>query len=392
MWAGLFWSRALLSVSTALYLAYALFVSGKEGWEEVKRSWWLKGMVLLFLLPLISGFWSEDKQEWLKIIVDKLPFLFFPFTVPAFRGLFKGWSGKLVFVLGGFVVLSILYSIRMLLSITDISSVYLKAKVAPVWMMGDHVRYSLLLLISLAWIIQVCIIDDSMRRFRWAGLLIVVCIAVFIHILSTKTGLFGFYLMTILFIVHQFKGRKRTFITASVCLLPVIAWFLIPSFQSKLRLVIWDFQHYSRGGYVEGLSDTPRVLSWQGGLDIWKKHFITGVGSGDVGSTIVEWYSDHAPYLKAYEQLLPSNEFLIYACSGGVLSALFVLVFLMLPFIQKKGRSFLWTSFHLLFLMISLYEISWETQFGVFLYSFFGVLFFTMSSPYHRSSISSKAK
>lgn len=388
MWAGLFWSRAILSISTALFLFYALYISGKKGVQEFQRSIWLRGMFLIFLIPFISGLWSADKKTWLEMVVDKLPLLFFPFIVPAFTILIEK-SKTLLMILISFILISILYSIGMYWSAPNMNDLYLKAKVLKVLMSGDHVRYSLLLLIALIWIIHQYFM---VAADRWKGILFVSIIGVFLHVLAAKTGLVGFYLLIFLLILYKAKGVNRIGGLIGLSSFPLVAWFLFPSFQNRLKFVLWDFQHYSRGGYVEGLSDTPRIFSFRGGYDIAKENLFTGVGAGDVKSNMVQWYTSHASFIKGYEQLLPSNELLFYTCIAGIISGMVMLFVLIIPFFVKRNHSFLWVAFHLIFFMISMYEISLETQYGVFLYAFFGILFFMISSPDHRLSRSSTTR
>lgn len=392
MWAGLFWSRALLSLSTALFLGYALYVSGLDGVKEVLRSIWLKSLILLFFVPFISGLWSADKYSWLVAIFNKLPLLIFPFTLPAFREINQIWSKRLLYILIGLIMLSILYSTWNYVTIPNISISYLKAKVLKVWMQDDHVRYSLLMLISLLWVIHHFFISTVRKEKSWIGYIFIGISGIFIHILATKTGILGFYLLITLLIIYKVKGFVRLGFIAVLFSTPLFAWFLIPSFQNRFRFVLWDFQHYSRGGYVEGLSDTPRVLSWQAGFDIFTNNIFMGVGAGDVKTSTVNWYLRNSPHLKDYEKLIPSNEILLYACIGGLLSGLVMLLILGIPFFLRQRQSFLWVGFHSLIIMISMYEVNLETQFGVFLYAFFGMLFFTISTQDHTSSRSSIAK
>lgn len=322
------------------------------------------------------------------MVADKLPLLFFPFIVPAFSLLIEK-SKMLLTILISFVVISILYSIRVYWSAPNINDVYLKAKVLKVLMSGDHVRYSLFLLIALSWIIHQYFI---VAADRWKGIFFVSVIGIFLHVLAAKTGLVGFYLLIFMLIMYTVKGIKRIGLFAVISSFPLIAWFLFPSFQNRLKFVLWDFQNYSRGGYVEGLSDTPRIFSFRGGFDIAQENLFTGVGAGDVKSNMVQWYTSNAPFMKGYEHLLPSNEMLLYTCVTGIVSGMVMLFVLIIPFFIKRNHSFLWIAFHLIFFMISMYEISLETQYGVFLYAFFGVLFFTISSQDHRLSRSSTTR
>ncbi|HSF44651.1 MAG TPA: O-antigen ligase family protein, partial [Chitinophagaceae bacterium] len=212
------------------------------------------------------------------------------------------------------------------------------------------------------------------------GLLIY--IAVFIHVLAAKTGLMGFYIVNAVAILSVVPRKWRV---ASILLfisIPLMGWFLLPSFQNRVKFVIWDFQNYSRGSYVEGLSDGPRIISYQAGMEVFSKHPVTGVGSGDVLGETWKWYDDHASFLKNYERLLPSNEVLLYACAGGILAALICLVALFYPFFMRtlKGNM-IWICFHIVSVIGFMYEIGLEVQHGVFLYSFFSCWFYAKLSP-----------
>jgi hypothetical protein len=215
----------------------------------------------------------------------------------------------------------------------------------------------------------------------------------FLHLLASKTGILGFYLLLFLWILHRTTGWHRWLLMGLVGIMPVVAWIVLPSFRNRLKFVWWDFQQYSRGGYVEGLSDTPRVFSFQGGWSLLQENRLKGVGLGDVKQGMLDWYQTHAPFLKPYEQLMPSNELLFMGASAGILSLLVILTLLVYPFFCRPGRGFMWTAFHAIMLMVSLYEIGLQTQYGVFLYGFFGVWFFMLTDPGdHRFSRSSRAR
>ena len=161
-------------------------------------------------------------------------------------------------------------------------------------------------------------------------------------------------------------------------MLPVIAWFTVPSFQQRVKFVRWDFQNYSRGNYVEGLNDAPRILSWRAAVDILGEHPLTGAGAGDARIAMQQWYSMHAPFLKPYEQLLPANQMLIYGVYAGIAGLLVALFVLLMPLWMKPHRkNMLWFSFHLLAVLGFMYEIALEMQFGLAIYLVFSLIFFT---------------
>ena len=373
MWGGLLWSRALLSVSFILFVVLSVVFEGKRSFNLIKDSFWLRTMLALVLVYSLSGFWSEDKAQWVKTVQVKLPLLFMPFTLGVLVNISKEIYCKLLYVLASLVVISTGWSYIYYIFTENITLTYLQAKVLPVPMYDDHVRFSWLVVVLFAILLD-RILKKPVIQERWilAGLL--VYLIVYLHVLAAKTGVLGLYIVTAIFLLKQVSGKWRFWGLMILLLLPIVAWYLLPSFQSRLRFIIWDFQNYSRGNYTEGLSDAPRIESLKAGWDIVKSNFLTGVGSGDVLHQTKQWYRIHAPFLKPYEQLLPCNQILMFICSGGVLMGLIALVFFLSPFwIKILKNNYLWLAFHTVALFGFMYEIGLEVQNGVFIYIFFGI-------------------
>lgn len=339
-------------------------------------------MMLLFLLPLLSFFWSTDKSQWLRVVQVKIPLLLMPILIPFFRSLSRETVTKLLAILSTFVFLCSLYSYWHFFSDSSIEADYLKAKVLHVAMSNDHVRFAWLLIIVYAWMLYEVLNGTFTGIWKITAIGFLLYIALFVHVLAAKTGLLGFYLVSLIAVFSMVPRRFRLASLASMVLIPVAAWFLLPSFQNRVRFVIWDFQNYSRGNYVEGLSDAPRMISFKAAGDLINANPLMGVGSGDVLSATWAWYDAHAPYLKDYERLLPSNEPLVYAVAAGLLAGIISLIVFISPFLMKRYRSnMLWISFHAIAFAGFMYEIGLEVQHGVFLYTFFSCWFFALLSP-----------
>jgi O-antigen ligase len=374
MWVGLLWSRALLSTSMIIFIGYALATEWKEGFREVRSSLWLKGLVILFIIPLISGIWSSDLRQWWSVIQVKLPLLFFPFCVPVFRDINEKTRKQLLWILLGMLGVSMGFSLGQFY-VLDAED-YLKAKVLKVAVYDDHVRYSWLLVIGYSWLLYEVISGRIVQR-KFA-FLVLILIGIYLHVLAAKTGLVGFYFVNFIAVLINVPSKYKLRSIGGLLLLPLLAWFLIPTFQNRLKFVLWDFQNYSRGNYVEGLSDAPRVLSWKAAVEITKSFPIRGVGAGDVIPEMKSWYTLNAPYLKEYEKIMPSNEGLLYAVYAGVLGGLMALLIFLLPFsISGYRRNMLWLSFHTIAFIGFMYDLTLELQFGVFMYMFFSILFYS---------------
>jgi len=370
IWVGLLWSRALLSAGMGLLVIHTWWVYRMQCWEAWKASRWLQGLTLLFMIPLVSGLWSADHRVWLQVMQVKLPLLVLPFCVPAFSHLDLRARKILLWALMILLVLSMGQSVWWMMRDQDRN--YLGGAVMRVPMRDDHVRYAWLLVIGYAWLLGYWLWGYLGNRLIVIGLLVI--LAIFIHVLAAKTGIIGFYLVTGLFVIRYLKNRL--WVMGLLVMLPLIAWFTVPSFQQRVKFVRWDFQNYSRGNYVEGLNDAPRILSWRAAAEIIRDLPLAGAGAGDARQAVQQWYSVHAPFLKLYEQLLPANQMLIYGVYAGIAGLLAALFVLLMPLWMKPHRkNILWLSFHLLAVLGFMYEIALEMQFGVAIYLVFSLIF-----------------
>lgn len=383
MWCGLLWSRALLSLSMVLFIL-ATFSDGslKEKWLFFKRSPFLWMMSFLFIIPLISGLWSQLNQQWFIVVQHKAPLLLVPFCCTALRSISHQSCRKLVYLAGITTLISMGKTIsQYVLNAQDISRSYLEAKVLPVDMSNDHVRYAWLLLVVFSGLLYLLISENKqVSKTEKKGIIFYLLFtAIFLHLLASKTGILGLYLVIGLAILFHFRSKLAMWITGISILTPFIAWIIFPTFRNRIKFVWWDFQHYTRGGYTEGLSDTPRILSLQAGKDLVRENPFWGIGFGDLKEASMNWYLQHAPYLKEYEQLLPSNQGLIYAAGSGLAGLIFFLLATLYPFFMRGFRSnYAWISFHAVAIFGFLYEIGLETQYGIFVYAFLGCWLFLL--------------
>jgi O-antigen ligase len=378
MWAGLFYSRALLSVGLAAFIAASvLCVPFREMAEGVKRHIYLSTLCLLFLIPLLTGLWSEDLKEWATRMFDKSPLLLVPFCSASLDRISERELRRLLWACLAVTMASVCgTSLRYLSDRPGVEESYLRAKVMKVDMGGDHVRYGWVLAAVYAWLLHLLASDGLPdRRQRNAAAVCTALLAVFLHLLSSRTGLLGIYLSTFIVAAMHWRKPLARALAAGFLIAPAIAWLLLPTFRNRVRFGMWDFQNLSRGGYVEGLSDTPRYLSFKVGADIARSQPWLGTGFGDIKRAMWEGYATSHPYLKDYEKLLPSNEFLLHAAAAGWPAAAVFTAIMFVPFLLKDLRGHTgWLCLHAVALAGFLYEIGLETQFGIFVYAFPGCL------------------
>lgn len=377
MWAGLLWSRALLSLSMVLFILSSLLsepISAKLA--RMRASPFLLSVAVLFAIPFVTVLWSSDLRYWVKVMQDKTPLLMIPLCAGSLAAIpAAARRGIALFALSTLALSMCMALARFLSDATAVSEAYLRAKVMRVDMGSDHIRYAWVLSAVLAWLLHVLLDEASSlsRRERSAGWAMAAAIVAFLHLLASKTGLLACYLCLGLALVYHRRRSAARWIAASAALLPLAAWMLLPTFRNRLRFILWDFQNYSRGGYTEGLSDTPRVLSFDAAWDLIRQSPWLGTGFGDLRGAMTDWYVRHAPFMQPYEYLLPSNEAVLHAAAAGIpLALLFAAASLVPLLLRAHRRSYGCMAFHVVAFLGLQYEVGLETQYGIFIYAVMG--------------------
>ena len=373
MWTGMLWSRALLSMATILFIVAAMMQGSlREKWQWFRSEPVLWGMSILFFIPVVSGLWSSDRQAWLQVITNKSPLLLLPFCSSALASITRARRILLLRILCGATLVACLISLfSYVLHVEEVNASYLRASVMRVAMDNDHVRFAWVLVVQYLFLLYL-VVEKKLslgRRDRLAAMASLVFLAIYFHVLASRTGLLGFYIVNILAILRYGSRRTKVALALVLILLPLLSAALLPSFRNRIRFMVWDFQNYSTGAYTEGLSDAPRMASVRAGLEILSQHPLTGTGFGDLSGSMADWYAVEAPHWKAYERLLPSNEWVLHAAASGMPGAILFSVAVLLPFFRRRG-GLLWMGFHVVAVVGFLYEIGLETQYGILIYAF----------------------
>lgn len=381
MFTGLLVSRAVLSMALILFVINGA-AAGKEKVKTIFNDRLYISMLLLFIVPLVTGLWSSDMKSWWHATEVKLPLVLLPVGFAALPAIKKEHYDRLsrlfvLLMLGG-----TFWSMWQYISNSDtIADSYLRAKVIPTPFDRNHIYFSFTLAVAV--LVLYKLFSQTMDR-KWKIIYTVTFIwfVVYLHILAAKTGLLFLYITlavliikTILQNIKSKKGRNKITALAVLVLLiaaPFAAYKFSPTFKNRIDYIRYDYSYYSKGNYIEGLSDGNRVLSVKAGLSVFADNIFTGVGFGDVKQKTNEWYNVHHPQMKEYERMLPSSEWLLYACAGGILAAgMFITALVLLFFYKLMMMDTVWWIFITICSLFFLYEVSLEGQFGVFVFVFF---------------------
>ncbi len=371
---SLFFSRAGLSIFMMLFVVVALLHQGFL--LQVKKAFQnglLLGMSLLFFIPFVSGLWSSNGEEWSSVVRIKLPLLVLPI---AFAG---GWQLpqhrwlQLAFLFLIFLFAGTLWStFYYLQNLAEVHESYLKAKTLLTPLKNDHVRFSWLVA---AGALLCALLLQIQKRLQILLIVLMVWFAVYLHLLSARTGLFSFYIMlggyAIWYMVQQKNASKSFWLLGVLSLLPLMAYFTLPTFQNRIKYFIYDYSFIKSGAYLPGANDGARAQSYKAGWQILKDH-PWGIGAGDVKDEANKWYMQNIPGIVETDKLLPSSEWLLYGGFAGWPGLLLFTIIMLLPlyFAPPQHRIYWWLLTGTLALSF-LADVGLEVQYGVFIYSFF---------------------
>ncbi len=380
MVAGLFFSRALLSMSMFAMLVNALhpqFI--RENWVAWKRSPFALFSFAFFCTYLLSGFWSENKDFWLASTINKIPFAILPFAFMS-APLQQERNRRIVTV--GVALMQIAVIGYSLIQFGLHTEYYLQgyhvSRPLPTTKYDDHIRFSLSLVISVLMFCFLLFEHRTIPLSRALKLFSIGSIALFvvyIHILAAKTGLLCLYLVAIIYILSKIYRRHKAgavLLALGVASVPVAAYYLVPTFRTKIDYVFYEIdKSRTQKRYDYTLSDAGRMITYELGGKAIRKYPLAGVGAGDVMDEMKAGYAGDYPEVAADQQYGPINQFMFTALCVGIPLSLFLAAMALCPFFVPVRHRIYLIATGMVMLISMMVEAMLELQFGVFTYLFF---------------------
>jgi O-antigen ligase len=377
MMVALFISRALLSVTMISFVLVSFF-HGRPG-QQLKiffSSPLLWTMSLLFLLPLLSGAWSSDRDQWVDILRIKIPLLFLPLAFAApFHISPRLWLQlSLIFLL--LLACTSVWSIFLYLSnMSEVNESYLQAKTMLTPLENDHVRYS--------WLVAIAILLASWTAWKrrqakdllfWVLVVTGAWLMIYLHVLAVRTGLISFYIILFGLITWAFISQKRRGPALSLLmillLLPMAAYLVFPSFRNRISYMRYDFSYFRDARYLPGANDAVRLISMRTGWELMKDAPLTGVGFGDIDEESRKKYAAEYPSMLERDKILPGSEWIMYGAGTGWPGFIIFTLVMTVPFFTRVRERLCWWLMNITAAFSFVFDIGLEVQFGVFVYSF----------------------
>ena len=354
-----------------------------DSFQRLFRKPALSVLLLLLLIPTISGLWSEDTGYWLERVRVRLPFLVLPWVFANLPPLRKS---QLQLVLYIFVWWMVLLGLGVMINYFLHQDVIIQAmhEGRPMPVPRNHIRFSLMTATAVlagGWLW----IDRFKWRYTWeSGALAsaVVFLFVFCHFLSVRSGIAALYLALIFTLIrYVWLTRRWKLAVVFFALLFAAPWIAVrtmPSLEKKVAYMVYDWERYSNQS-GENYSDAERWVSLKTGWLIWQEAPWLGVGAGDLRQEVAQSVADNFPgYVKTPK--LPHNQFLYILTGTGILGLILSLIAFLYPLSRRQyQRHYLFISFQIMLFASFMVEYTIETAMGVAWHLFFSLWYMAIA-------------
>lgn len=381
LFTGFVCSRALASIGMiSILVAVVLFTDTVQTIRTYffRKEFWV--LSIFFWIVFVSGIYSDDKADWLNWVRIKLPYIALPL---AFAGIKKLDERKFIAIISGFILVFFVSTVAVLtnyfLHYSEITDAMTSGGGIP--MPFSRIRYTLML--AFAFFCCVYLLENKLVLFskkeKGVQIFFVVFSFVALHILTVRSSLLALYL-GIFFLLLRFIFVQKKFLPGGVLLLltalmPYLALQFIPSLQNK-----WSYMSYDRNalkeGHLNNLSDGVRLVSMRGGWEVAKKHWLIGVGAGDLKTEMEVFYKNEFRQLEKVDHKMPHNQLIWVLATTGIIGfSLFLFAFLF-PFLSTGiFRNPLAVVLYLIIFSSFFTEATLEEQMGTGFYLIFLLLF-----------------
>lgn len=361
---GLFFSRAILSISSVLIFLLGILKFGiKKSYKNPISSYLI--FPIIFCCYLLSIVYTDNLLEWKHIVFKNSVMLWLPVGFYFNPQLEKKKIEKILFIitfLGFICVFST--AIKSLFNYQETISAITNSKNIESFIGPQHSELGIISTIS--FILLVYFLANEKEQKRKLYLLITAIIFfVALNIIAYRFTLLSIYTIASFVIVHQIIIKKKFKYLISLTILCVIAissLIVFPPLKSRYQNTINDLQSVFGDKNPNYQSIGQRWGATKCAIEVIKKAPYLGVSPADLIDEMNKQYDIDAYYLIPENRIFIHNQFIFYASSFGIIWLLMFLLTILYCIKNLFKKNFLLFLICLAFLMHMQIENSLEKQ------------------------------
>ena len=158
-------------------------------------------------------------------------------------------------------------------------------------------------------------------------------------------------------------------------------------YRAKIQEVVYQWQMWKNGGDPNGHSLLQRAEHMSIAWALVKKHWLTGVGMGDVPNAFEKEYIDSGSKLAPEYWHRSHNQFLTLWISHGIIGLICILAMFIVPIVQRTNKDYFYWVVFLALSCAMFFQDMLETQAGVTIFGlFYGLTVYKEDSSFSSES------
>lgn len=385
--AGLLWSRAVLSLSAALWVIWLFTHSRKDIAQKENKSLLIWGIAPVFIALLgcwQNGFGQEDLDHLLTLST---------YIVAALAGSLIAVKQHQSALLKYWIWTSLIaLSYPLFWYITHYEEALIRygsGQTVPVWMDHDHVRFGMLIAISC---FTGFVLSTEQKIMRPVSLFLLLAIL----LLAIRTAwimiLVMIFVAALFILISGNRMQKKGLIIGILVILVmvVVTYQLSPGIQQKLAYTLYDWQEFEAGKANSTLSDaTRRVINGEA----WQ---LIQSGQNNIGWSAIDDVIRKSVQASYPEQTFdfgwPFNQWLFWWMGSGIIGLVLYSVWLIYPLIRGiQKRNMALSAVSAAVIVSCLVETNLAYQYSVWMHAWIIALLWNYPTGFLREPTTSKS-
>lgn len=375
---GIFFSRALLSISPAILLVSALTQKDfKQNIKGILRNRVFILPLILYLFGLVCFPIVENQSKWAELLFKNLPYIIFPFSIVILKDLVIKYYK---FILYTCILLVVFINTSTLIRLYNNYELYS-------WMIRNsknieatggmfHIHFGIITTLSIIFCYSIIRFSISHKIEKIILAIIALYLFIALHLLAYRTGMVSVYVCIMSeILIEIFRSKKYLIGTLLIILAivtPIIAYYNVSTFKERIDNTTYDISRYRNGLDINFYSLSQRFAAWENAFVIYKKNIIFGTSAADLVDEMEKQYEVRDFGLRKENQVLIHNQYIFYAVSYGSIGLLFLLYFLTSTIISAwKEQRPAYLLFTILFIAVFIIDTVLEMQNGQNMFIFF---------------------
>jgi O-antigen ligase len=369
------YSITLNSIAIILFvLNWIIEGDFKSKWFRIKSNKTIWLFIGFYLIHIVGLLYTENTKSGMFDLEKKLSLLLFPIVL----GTSQLNKTEIEKILKYFVAACLISTLMGLLKAiilymyTGMTTYFFSAEPA---IFMHRVYFSMYLLFCIYIIIYFIYTSENKHTLLFKCLLIFY-ISIFILLMASRLVVIFYFLNAIIFSLYFIIVRRKLWTGIVMGCLTLVILGGVLSIDKLRTIMKQTFIDLDKGNTIGNFSGpNQRVIQWKCALDIIKKNFWLGVGTGDTEDVLYKKYVKEKFRWGIKNRYNAHNQFFQTWLGLGVGGFLLFLSTMIIPFIiEKKQHNYLYLSFLFLFFACCLTESMLCAQKGIVFYAFFNSL------------------